>query len=309
MENNGVLLLDKGFGLTSFEAVSQVRSILKTKKAGHTGTLDPQATGLLIIMLNKATKLSGLFTEQDKTYHAKIKLGESRASYDRFSRVTGRKQVRVDNKDVQQALNHLEGEIQQIIPLYSAVHFEGKRMYQYAREGREVPVRYGKVNIYSIELLACELPLIEFNVTCSSGTYIRSLAHQLGEDLGCGAHLYSLRRTKVGDFELENALTIGQVKSLKQISKIQENILPLNQVLNIPSLIINNTSAESVRNGREITLNDIADLKKDFTSGELISIQDGYGDLLAFGTACVSSQDIRNRLDNSSKVFDYKRVI
>jgi len=309
MISEGIILVDKGFGLTSFETVSQVKKIIGAHKAGHTGTLDPHATGLLIIALNKATKITGLLSADNKLYRAKIKLGESRSSYDRFSRITDQSDVNVNASNIEAELSDFIGEFRQIIPLFSAVHFEGKRMYEYAREGKEIPVKYGQVEIYNIETIGYHEPILEIEVSCSGGTYIRSLAHQLGQKLRCGAHLYSLKRLCIGKFKVEDAHSIGQLKAMVALGNLEKCILKLQNTLDLPFMIIDDAKMDGIRNGQDIKLEDITELEKDFKSGELIGIKDGYGKLLALGTACISSEEIRQKSAGIGKLFEYKRVI
>ncbi len=208
IELSETLLIDKPAGITSHDVVDQVRRIYKTRRVGHAGTLDPFATGLLIVAVGKATKDIQRFVGLDKEYIATARLGATSDTYDLTGQLTIKnKQLTISEDDVRTALMSFKGGYAQKAPAYSAKKVHGQKLYEMARRGEDVehlrPIK--NVDISEIELLDYHWPDVTFRVTCSSGTYIRSLAHDLGEKLGCGAYLTALRRTRIGDYKIEDA--------------------------------------------------------------------------------------------------------
>jgi|Deesub1362B_J571_1020462.scaffolds.fasta_scaffold00506_15 tRNA pseudouridine55 synthase len=256
---NGLLLINKPEGLTSFEVVKKVREILKAKKVGHFGSLDPMATGLLIIALGKATRLFSFYLDLNKTYRGKIRLGLSTTTYDREGEpTTEEKEVKIREEEIKKALREFEGEQEQLPPPYSARKYKGKSLYQYARLGERPILKPKKVKIYYIKLLNYIPPFLEFELECSSGTYIRSLANSLGEYLGVGAYLFSLTRIKIGDFDLNQSLLLEEVKKLSEENKIYEKIIPLETLLpQFPKVILEEKGAKLALNGNIVPSNSV----------------------------------------------------
>ena len=210
-----VLLIDKPLKWTSFQVVNKLRwqirqaFNLKKIKVGHAGTLDPLATGLLIICTGKMTKQINTFQEQIKTYTGKLELGSTTPSYDLETEIDQRFATdHITNNTIHETINEFRGEIDQFPPVFSALKKEGKRFYEFARAGEKVEINSRKVTIYNFEILNIKNKTVNFSVTCSKGTYIRSLAHDFGKALKSGAHLTELRRTKIGSFNVENAASI-----------------------------------------------------------------------------------------------------
>ena len=203
----GLILLDKPKGITSFGAVAYVRRLFGEKRAGHTGTLDPMATGVLPILLGRSTRLCGVLLESDKRYTAQILLGTRTDTYD----VTGNVLKICDNiphdSDIISAANSFKGEFMQVPPIFSALKSDGKRLYDIARNGGEVDIEPRRVEIKQLNIISLDGNLLTVDVLCSNGTYIRSLAHDIGEALGCGATLKELRRTFTGGFGIEQCVT------------------------------------------------------------------------------------------------------
>lgn len=216
---DGVLLLDKPVGLSSNDALIRAKRLYLAKKAGHTGTLDPLASGLLPLCFGEATKFSQDLLEADKTYEATMRLGVRTATGDAEGEVLDTRPVTCDRAAVEAVLPRFTGEIVQIPPMYSALKRDGKPLYEYARAGQTVEREGRNVTIHVLELLACELPDVTFRVTCSKGTYVRTLAEDLGEALGCGAHLTMLRRTGVGALTLEHAVTLDALSDADEASR------------------------------------------------------------------------------------------
>lgn len=211
---DGVLLLDKPYAMTSNAALQTARRLLNAKKAGHTGTLDPLASGLLALTFGEATKFSADLLHADKTYIAGIKLGQKTTTGDLEGDFLQTRPVRVNRADIEKTLNAFRGDILQVPPMFSALKRDGKTLYDLAREGVSIEREARSVRIEKLEILEFADELLTVEVTCSKGTYIRVLAEDIGEALGCGAHLASLRRTKVGALSLEDAVTLQALETM-----------------------------------------------------------------------------------------------
>jgi tRNA pseudouridine55 synthase len=213
---DGLLLVDKPAGWTSFDVVAKVRSIIKAEtgqkiKIGHTGTLDPAATGLLILVLGKYTKRAAEFSKLDKTYEAELTLGQTSSTGDAEGEIVQKSTHRPGLAEIQNALNKFVGEISQVPPAFSAIKVDGQRAYKLARAGKEVVIESRKVKICSITKVKYEYPILSFTTEVSSGTYIRTLAEDIGQKLSTGAYLSDLRRTEVGKFNVKDAQQLGKL--------------------------------------------------------------------------------------------------
>lgn len=231
MTLNGILLIDKPTGLTSFDVVRRVRKALKVRKVGHLGTLDPFATGLLPLALGEATKLAQFLLEEPKTYLATLKLGVETDTQDLTGRVTRQSEVLPPPEEINQAAGNFVGEIDQVPPMYSAVHHQGERLYRLARRGEEVETPPRKVVVYRLEVQDINLPQVTIMVECSKGTYVRTLAHDLGRALGCGAHLTGLTRLAVGPFRLEEAWPLEDIEKPENFAQFSQRLIPLDHCL------------------------------------------------------------------------------
>jgi len=210
-----VLLLDKPRGWTSFDVVQIIRRLLRVKRVGHAGTLDPMATGLLIVCTGKKTKEVANFVAKEKEYEAEILLGASTATFDGESAIVNIGTIEgITNSIIEAALNEFEGVQQQVPPMHSAVKVGGKRLYKYARKGKVVQRDSRTVEVLSITPLEIRIPFVKLRIICSKGTYVRSLAHDFGRRLGSGAFLTGLRRTRIGQYELGRAMSIDDVATL-----------------------------------------------------------------------------------------------
>lgn len=215
---DGILLVDKPRGWTSHDVVAKVRNILKKEagrkiKVGHTGTLDPMATGLLVLVVGSYTKRAGDFSKLDKTYEATIKLGETSTTGDAEGEIVVSSSKIVDRKEVEKVLKQFTGEITQVPPAYSAIKVNGQKAYDLARKGKEVQLEPRKVTVKRLQLTDYSYPEVKFIAEVSSGTYIRSLAQDIGEKLGTGAHLSELKRARVGNFSLKKAIAPSEVSA------------------------------------------------------------------------------------------------
>lgn len=220
----GVALIDKEVGWTSFDVVAKLRSLTKIKKVGHAGTLDPLATGLLIVCLGKATKSINEFQDASKKYRTVIKFGATTASLDAEFPEENVQEINeiVLSQKIPDVMKSFVGEIEQIPPMFSAIKKDGVPMYKLARKGAIIERAVRRIVIHSIEILDISLPFLTIDVHCSKGTYIRTLADDIGATLGCGAYLFSLRRTAIGNFNVENAVSVGDI--YKQVIELKENI-------------------------------------------------------------------------------------
>jgi tRNA pseudouridine55 synthase len=208
-ETGEVLLIDKPFGWTSFDVVAKVRRLCGVKKVGHAGTLDPLATGLLIVCTGRKTKEIDQFSGLDKHYEAEILLGATTRSFDAETPVESTAPTDGITKDmILSVLERFVGPQEQYPPMFSAAKVKGKPLYKYARKGREVDRKAREIVVYGLDLVSLEIPTIVVGVRCSKGTYVRSLANDIGQVLGCGAYLKALRRTRIGDFDVRNAVSI-----------------------------------------------------------------------------------------------------
>lgn len=228
---DGIIVIRKEKGYTSHDVVARLRGILHMKKIGHTGTLDPEAEGVLPVALGKATRLVDMLTEKEKTYEAVLHLGVVTDTQDMTGTVLETSEVSVTEKEVEEALISFLGEQMQVPPMYSALKVNGKKLYELAREGKTVERKARPVHFYELEVLEMSLPLVRFRVTCSKGTYIRTLCHDIGEKLGCGGAMEELLRTQVGRFSLEEALTLAQVEEAVKEERIEAQILGIEEAL------------------------------------------------------------------------------
>lgn len=227
---NGIIIVHKEAGFTSHDVVAKMRGICGQKKIGHTGTLDPEATGVLPVCLGSGTRLCDMLAERDKEYVAELLLGVETDTQDATGKVIARRRVEVCEEEARAACLSFVGDYMQVPPMYSALKVEGKRLYELARAGKEVERKARPVKIYGLELLDCNLPKVTFRVSCSKGTYIRTLCSDIGERLGCGGIMQSLKRTRVGRFQLEQARTLGQLQELKDGDRLKEALLGVDSV-------------------------------------------------------------------------------
>lgn len=251
---DGVLLLDKPIGLSSNDALQKARRLFSAAKGGHTGTLDPLATGLLPLCFGEATKFSADLLDADKTYEAEIRLGVTTDSGDAEGKVVATAAVNVTESDISRVLPLFTGAIQQLPPMHSALKLNGRPLYELARKGIEVERQPRAVTIYAIDTLGFSGDCLTLRVACSKGTYIRVLAADIGQALGCGAHLTALRRTVVGELNLANAVTLTQLEALAE-SERAGCLQSIDALLNsLPVIMIEGAAAERFRHGNPVDL-------------------------------------------------------
>ena len=235
---DGILVIRKEKGYTSHDVVAKLRGILHMKKIGHTGTLDPAAEGVLPVALGRGTRLVELLTEKEKTYEAVLRLGVSTDTQDMTGTILSEKPVTVTEEEVRETVASFVGEQMQVPPMYSALKVGGKKLYELAREGKTIERKPRPVVFYEIRILDMDLPLVRISVTCSKGTYIRTLCNDIGEKLGCGGAMEELLRTQSGNFTLEESMTLSQVEEAVANGTIGEKIVSIEDVLSMyPALI------------------------------------------------------------------------
>lgn len=227
---SGIINVYKEKGFTSFDVVAKLRGILRTKKIGHTGTLDPDAEGVLPVCIGRATKVCDILTDKDKVYEAVMLLGVETDTQDTSGEILTEKPVEVSEEQVRSAILSFVGEYAQVPPMYSALKVNGKKLYELAREGKTVERKARNVQIFSIEILEIDLPRVRMSVHCSKGTYIRTLCHDIGNQLGCGGCMDKLLRTKVGVFELNDTLKLNQIDELAKAGMVDEKIISVDEL-------------------------------------------------------------------------------
>jgi tRNA pseudouridine55 synthase len=280
-----VISLDKPKKITSQEAVTAVKRILRIRKAGHAGTLDPLATGLLMICTGRATRLATYFSDFDKEYTVVMKLGEATDTQDATGKITERFDINgIDEPLVRDALLSYEGRISQTPPMFSALKHKGRPLYRYAREGVEIPRKEREVTINRVELISFESPLVRFRVSCSKGTYIRTLCDDVGKKIGSGAHLHELRRESVGVFSLADSIGLGELRSVDIREGDVKGIYSMDSALSwMPELKVTEKMARAVTHGNPIMVRRGMILSQSLRTAAGIRIKSPDGVLLAIG--------------------------
>ena len=276
---NGVLVIDKPAGLTSHDVVNLVRRIFQQRSVGHLGTLDPSATGVLPLVLGNLTRLAQFYTSAEKIYEGVIRFGFATDTYDAAGEPAGTPQnVKVSLEEVRQLGAHFQGVIEQIPPPFSAKKIHGVPAYRLARKHEEVPLKAVQVEIKEFEILDAEGDHATFRARVASGTYMRSVAHEMGQQLGCGAHLSSLRRTSLGEFELSDAHTLEDADSAARKGLLEEILIHPRKLLpQLPSVTANEETAAHIRNGRPVNLPELSRARQ-------VKVFSGQRELIAIAT-------------------------
>ena len=285
-----VINLNKPKGITSQGAVTAIKRILKIKKAGHAGTLDPSAAGVLLICANKATRLASYFSSLDKEYVAMMKLGETTDTQDSCGSVIEKTdKIEVAEGEIKAAVKSFEGRILQKPPMFSALKHRGKPLYKFARKGIDIPRQLREVFIYKIELLDINLPFITFRALCSKGTYIRTLCDDIGKKLGTGAHLFELERIATGNFKIKDAVTLEDLNLVQnQIQELPQKkirgIYPMDTALSwMPEIKVKTEVVKNVKNGNPLKTSDCSDFPSLLKAGDSVKIKSPDGEFLAIG--------------------------
>ena len=251
---NGMIIIDKEEGYTSHDVVAKMRGICGQKKIGHTGTLDPMATGVLPVCLGKGTGVCSILSESDKIYHGTMRLGLKTDTLDITGTVLGEEKVLCSEKDISEAFLSFLGKQEQVPPMYSALKINGEKLCDLARKGIIVERKSRSIEIYEIQVLKIQLPEVEFEVSCSKGTYIRSLCDDIGEKLGCFACLSSLRRIKAAGFSITQAITLTELQKHKEEGTLEEIIISIDSIfLHFPKLIAKKSCSKLLYNGNWLT--------------------------------------------------------
>ena len=269
---NGIINVHKEEGFTSHDVVAKLRGICGQKKIGHTGTLDPMATGVLPVCLGSGTKVCDMLTDKDKEYVAELLLGCTTDTQDVTGEVLSQCEVAVSEEEVRKAVMSFVGDYEQVPPMYSALKVNGKKLYELAREGKEVERKARPVRILEIEILDMQLPVVKMRVACSKGTYIRTLCADIGEKLGCGGTMKSLVRSKVSEFILDEALTLGQLQKLKDEGRLLEAVMPVDGCFaECPALHVKEQWRKLLENGNSFFANQTLE-NKTFPAGQWVRI-------------------------------------
>ncbi len=269
---DGIIVIHKEPGFTSHDVVAKMRGICGQKKIGHTGTLDPAATGVLPVCLGSATKLCDMLTDKDKEYVAELLLGVETDTQDTTGTVLAEREVHATEEEVRRAAMSFVGAYNQIPPMYSALKVNGKKLYELAREGKEVERKARAVEILELEILECKMPVVTMRVACSKGTYIRTLCSDIGEKLGCGGTMQKLQRTKAGAFALADAVTLGELQTLKDAGRLSEVVIPVDAVFaDYPALHVRSEFYKLVDNGNSVFPNQTVEQKR-YAAGEWVRI-------------------------------------
>ncbi len=264
---SGIINVYKEAGYTSFDVVARLRGILHIKKIGHTGTLDPEATGVLPVCIGKATKVCDLLTDKDKEYVAVMRLGFETDTQDMTGCVLDTHEVRVTEEQLKIAASSFVGEIEQIPPMYSALKVQGQKLCDLARKGVTVERKARKVTVYDLTILSVEIPLVTMKIHCSRGTYVRTICHDMGQLLGCGAAMESLVRTRVADFSISQAHKLDEIADLVKMgesgeTRLNEMILPVDQLfLQYSGWKVKAEAVRLLQNGNKLMPNQLTDQK------------------------------------------------
>jgi len=287
---NGILNIFKPKGISSHQAVKEVRNILNISKAGHTGTLDPAASGVLLICIGQATKIAEFLVGMKKHYQGEMILGISTDSQDSEGKIIQKREVGtdIDEKRIKDIFQKYEGTISQIPPMFSAAHYKGERLYRLARKGIEVKRNPKKVKIYQLNLINFNQkvnPIVKFEVICSKGTYIRTLCNDIGDELGCGAYLSNLVRKKVGNFCIEDSLNLKELKKEKALGK--RYLISIDSALEeLNKITVKNEAIKTVLNGGVVSSEQVVDIPEGWLrtrKNKFVKIFDVKGNLLSIG--------------------------
>jgi len=293
MELSGVLNINKSGGMTSHDVVDVVRRFLKIRRVGHTGTLDPRATGVLPVCVGRATRIAQFLTQADKEYLITMRLGITTDTLDADGKVLSQTDdISVDPVKLREILNGFVGEIQQVPPLFSAKKHRGERLYRLARRGETVKREPVTVKIYDLTLLSIDLPFIRIRVSCSKGTYARALCDDIGRELGCGAHLFALTRTRSGRFLVEEAITLEQLRKVVEEGRILEVLIPVGEALDhLPAVRVHPESSRAVVQGSGTVAASLISFPPGVEKGDLVRVLGYRRQLLSLAEATVAGRE------------------
>ncbi len=286
MQFDGILLVDKPQGMTSHDVVDVLRKVTGLRRIGHTGTLDPRATGLLVMCLGQATRLSQYLSGLDKTYEGAMQLGVTTRSHDLDGEVVEERPVDpgLTRESLQTVCNRFIGDIQQVPPMVSAIKIGGKRLYKLARQGQEIERPARAITVHAFTVTRWEPPYADLIVSCTSGAYVRTLCHDAGQLLGCGAVLSRLRRTRVGNFDIGGALPLDAFQSPETV---EQRLVSMDNALDLPVVIVDRTQEQTIRTGGTVSGRDIDGAAPGHTG--LVQVKSKRGKLIALALASPSA--------------------
>jgi tRNA pseudouridine55 synthase len=306
----GILLVSKPEGMTSHDVVDRVRRITSQRRVGHAGTLDPLAGGLLVVCLGRATKVTNYLAGHQKSYRAVVRLGVTSDTYDREGLQepsTPADTSGITRDKIEAVLESFRGTFSQKVPAYSAVHVNGQRLHKMARRGQDVEVPSREVTISALSLVGFDNPELTLDVTCSKGTYIRSLAHDIGQQLGCGAYLQELTRTATDNLTLSNALSLEDIESRWTSQQLRDDLLTIGEALNLPAIVVGDEGQLAVVNGRLLTGRFVSHIRGSFLNDDDVVVKNAGGEALAVGKALINSVDLESAAEDA--VIKYARVL
>jgi tRNA pseudouridine55 synthase len=277
---NGILNVLKPPGMTSFDVIAYLRGVLKIRKIGHSGTLDPGAVGVLPVFINKATRAIEFAVEKDKLYRAELTLGVSTDTQDSTGKIVDRRDIRVSEKDIFEVMSSFKGRINQVPPMHSAIKQDGIKLYDLTRSGVTVKRKAREIEIYSIRIInISDCRRILFDVACSKGTYVRTLCADIGERLGCGGHMSFLIRLRSGMFGIGEAVTLEEIERLTAEGKLEEALVGVERIFkDMASISLGESDTVKFLNGIFLHVEE-----NSFKQGELVSVYSGQGSLIALG--------------------------
>jgi len=305
---NGILNIYKPSGPSSFAVVHSVKKIIGVRKAGHIGTLDPLAEGILPVCFNKATKIIQFLTKLSKVYTATMLLGAATDTQDATGKIISEKDAAAANEaDVKAVLRNFQGDLRQVPPMFSAKKKDGVPLYKLARNGITIDRQAAAIHIYSLEFLEKAGNRVVFRVHCSAGTYVRTLCHDIGAQLGCGAHMLALSRDRIGDFNKTNSVSLEGLQAAKRNGTLDENIFRMEQVLGfLPEIRIKNNHTKAVANGTALSKSFLETFPKQFQPGTKFRVS--AGSHLVAVVESLTDQDDFARLGPEGVAFKLKRV-
>lgn len=291
---DGLLIVNKPKGCTSHDVVARLRRILSIRKIGHTGTLDPDATGVLCVCIGKATRYARYLSEDEKEYRAVMKLGEVTDTQDASGKVIKEtKGFSITVEQILEAFNKFTGTVKQIPPMFSAIKIGGTPLYKMARKGQEVYREPREIQVREINLLEYSDCFVTFDVICSKGTYVRTLCNDIGAYLGVGAHTYSLERLASGEFNIKDSITIEEVEELVKSGQLDSRLIHIDRMVAwMPSVKIKESWENAVKNGMGTPADAIQEISGSFDKDSKVRIMDSRGQFLSIGLSCYSSKEI-----------------
>jgi tRNA pseudouridine55 synthase len=308
---DGIIVINKSSGLSSSRVGHKVKKMLDLKKVGHLGTLDPMATGVLPLCVNEGTKLAQFLSEADKEYVATLKLGAETDTQDSEGKVlSSTDDIPTDCDVIRRVIQGFKGEILQLPPMYSALKHKGVPLYKLARKGESVPRPERKVIIYDIEVLEVDIPYVTFRLVCSGGTYVRTICHDAGQKLFCGAHMTSLKRIRSGPFHINQALEVEDIEGFSCKRAVEEYLVsPKDALIRLAEVIVSEELVDKVKNGVQITAEDIFEMElPDFKVGQKIKIISPEGFLVGVVESLKDKEALFSEGNPEDKVFKSLRV-